>query len=108
MRLFANDRLLAPNDEATEAGLGPVFETLLRRLLGGSIVRIDRAAEPREQFALTAHAAAGEDADVLLRRVGDVAAKTEMFGRDRCQTCSLRRTIPFRLQRPLRSARSRL
>jgi hypothetical protein len=70
LHIIANDRLLAPNDDATLAELKPivlsVFERLLKRA-DFSISRISR--DPRERFAVRVQTNQAADVKTLLSRL---------------------------------------
>lgn len=69
IELFANDRLLAPNDEATRAAFAPALRELLAVLYGPVDCRIEPASDDvRERFGVRIEAPAPVSvADVLLR-----------------------------------------
>lgn len=54
--LLANDRLHAPNTEATRQALAPQLDAVLARLYGGSAVDLSRDPDPRQRFNLCARA----------------------------------------------------
>jgi hypothetical protein len=68
--LFANDRLLAPNSEATFAAFRPALDGLLRRLYGDGGCEITRNPEPRERFTLTIKAPRPVALGALSERLG--------------------------------------
>lgn len=68
--LVANDRLNAPNDEATRQTLQPAFEKLLAKLYDGAAAEIGHDEDPKRLFSL--HARAQTDAGV-----GDLLARIE-------------------------------
>jgi hypothetical protein len=71
VRLVFNDRLRAPNDDATLDALRPAVDAVLARLWPGREPAIERAhGDPRERLTLVADS--GEEVDVatLLARIG--------------------------------------
>ncbi len=69
LQVFANDRLLAPNDAATEAAFAPSFDRFLDKLFDGSPRQIRRDADPKVRFNMEVEAERGADAETLLRRL---------------------------------------
>ncbi|MFQ5666451.1 MAG: hypothetical protein ACE5I7_08460 [Candidatus Binatia bacterium] len=53
MHLIANDRLAAPNTEATMAAIRPALSDLLARLYPHTDYALAREPDPRERFAVT-------------------------------------------------------
>jgi len=51
--VFANDRLLAPNEEDTLSAFRPVLERLAEAAFGTGAVDLRRASDPRERFQVT-------------------------------------------------------
>jgi hypothetical protein len=70
LRLFANDRLLAPNSEATMKGMRPVVDTLLGDLYPGATCTLGSVVDPRERFTLEVTAPAPVPLATLLQRLG--------------------------------------
>jgi hypothetical protein len=70
LRLFANDRLRAPNSEATMAALRPAVDALLADLYPGMSCECSGAADPRERFTLDIKAPHPVAAATLLSRLG--------------------------------------
>ncbi len=69
VQIFANDRLLAPNDGETQAAFQPVLDGVLDRLFGGGTREICRDETPRERFNVNVKAASGASAGALLARL---------------------------------------
>ncbi|MFQ5660177.1 MAG: hypothetical protein ACE5GZ_07100 [Gammaproteobacteria bacterium] len=67
--LFSNDRLAAPNTEETYQTMRPDLEIFLERLCPGGAYEIERAADPRERFALTVKVAEAAEIDEMLTRL---------------------------------------
>jgi hypothetical protein len=67
--LFANDRLEAPNNAATEAAVLPAVKILLAKLYPGHNCTIAREAEARERFALRIASGAPAGASELLAKI---------------------------------------
>ena len=53
MEFFVNDRLLAPNCDATRETLLPEFETFFKKLFGGSQYSSSYASDPRKLFGVS-------------------------------------------------------
>jgi hypothetical protein len=53
MEVFINDRLLAPNREATREAFGPEFSTFFRKLFGGSEFSLSYERDPRRLFTVS-------------------------------------------------------
>jgi len=68
--LFANDRLRAPNSEATMAALRPAVDGLLADLYPGASCEISGATDPRERFTLDVKAPQPVAVATLLQRLG--------------------------------------
>lgn len=66
LRLTLNDRLAAPNTEATEAAVRPVVESLLEELYPGASRRIHRDPEPRARFSLEVEVSPAPGVEALL------------------------------------------
>jgi len=69
IEIAANDRLLAPNDGATDSAFRPVLDRLLDRLFDGSDRELCRDEDPRERFNLHVKASSGADAATLRQRL---------------------------------------
>jgi hypothetical protein len=70
LHVIANDRLLAPNDDATLAELEPIVSSVFERLLKRadfSLSRISR--DPRERFAVRVQTNQAADVKTLLSRL---------------------------------------
>jgi hypothetical protein len=67
--VILNDRLLAPNTEATWQALKVDFETFFRSLYGTGY-RLDRPDEPRERFRVCVKATGAVDALALVEASG--------------------------------------
>jgi hypothetical protein len=70
LRLFANDRLAAPNTDETLAAFRPALTPLLAVLYPGSACTLAREPDPRERFAVTVEAPAPVAVEMLLERLG--------------------------------------
>jgi len=70
LALFANDRLLAPNTEATLAAVRGDVRALLARLYPGADCAVTRAPDPGERFALAVKAPGPVSVATLLDRLG--------------------------------------
>ncbi len=69
LQIFANDRLLAPNSDETEAGFRPVVDTLLDALFPGVACKHCRDQNPGERFNIDIKASQKSDAKTLLARL---------------------------------------
>ncbi len=70
-QIIANDRLLAPNDDATLAELKPVISSVFERLLKGADFSISRISkDPRERFAVRVQTNQAAGVKTLLSRLG--------------------------------------
>jgi hypothetical protein len=67
--LFINDRLLAPNVDATREVLEPELRKFLQRLFGGAEYSLQYDRDPRHLFSLTVKAAQGAAPTVLLKNL---------------------------------------
>ena len=63
------DRLLAPNDEATVAAVTPAVQKVLAKLYPGATTEIESVGEPREPLTLRIKAASEDGASALLARL---------------------------------------
>ena len=71
LHIIANDRLLAPNDDATLAELKPVVSSVFERLLKRADFSISRISKgPRDRFAVRVQTNQAEDVKTLLSRLG--------------------------------------
>jgi len=71
LELFANDRLLAPNDDATRMAFAPALRELLTTLYGAVDCRVETPQrDRRERFALHITAPAAVSVADLLTRLG--------------------------------------
>lgn len=68
--LVANDRLRAPNNDATWDALRSEVEATLQALFGGAAVELERAPDPRQRFSLHARTATNADVASLLANLG--------------------------------------
>src|SRR3984893_9977153 len=57
IEIFINDRLLAPNCDATREGLNPDFKIFIENLFRGSEYSMLYGSDPRQQFAVSLTAA---------------------------------------------------
>src|ERR1700730_11204445 len=57
IKIFINDRLLAPNSDATREGLNPDFKIFIENLFRGSEYSMLYGSDPRQQFAVSLTAA---------------------------------------------------
>jgi hypothetical protein len=70
IELFINDRLLAPNNEATRVAARDDLDACLRRLFGGSEYSLSYGSDPRRLFAVTASASRPFPVSELLSNLG--------------------------------------
>jgi hypothetical protein len=68
--LVANDRLKAPNTEATFQQFEPEFSEFFRQLLNDDECTLARQEDPRERFAVRVHTGIPQDIPGLLDRLG--------------------------------------
>ena len=68
-QFFSNDRLRAPNDDATAAALRPPLDQFLTALFGGASYVVSRGREPGERLTLTAITSATDPLDTMLARL---------------------------------------
>ena len=52
LEIFANDRLAAPNSDATMAAMQPVLDRVLKGIFAGNGWRLEREPDPAERFRL--------------------------------------------------------
>ena len=70
LHIIANDRLLAPNDNATLAELKPVVSSVFEQLLKGADFSMSRISkDPRERFAVRVQTNQAADVKTLLSRI---------------------------------------
>jgi hypothetical protein len=69
IQLIINDRLLAPNDEATRDIVKPDLETFAAKLFGGSEYSLSFDTDPRRLLSATLHAAGRFSAGQLLKNL---------------------------------------
>lgn len=69
LQIFANDRLLAPNSEATFTALRPAFDSVLGRLYSGTAYVLERETDPKERFAIVVKTEATVSVEALLQRL---------------------------------------
>ncbi len=72
LEIVLNDRLLAPNDDATDAAIRPELAKVLDRLYGGGRYSITRDPDPRHRLSYTVHCppADGQPVESILSRLG--------------------------------------
>lgn len=70
LQIFANDRLLAPNTDATTKLLKPAIDALLEKLYPGAKYELVREKNPKERFSVTVKVPANASAGELLLRLG--------------------------------------
>jgi hypothetical protein len=69
LQFFANDRLAAPNDEATWAALEPALRSFLDRLYAGAKYTLTREPDLKERLSVRVQADGEVPLDTLLARV---------------------------------------
>jgi hypothetical protein len=69
LRLFSNDRLLAPNEERTYTALEPALGSLLQQLYPGAEVTLERERDPQERFTVVAKPPGPVSITTLLERL---------------------------------------
>ena len=69
IRLFANDRLHAPNEPQSYEAVAPALDDFLGRLYPGEICEVEREPDSGERFAVRARASRPVDVATLLRRL---------------------------------------
>ncbi len=69
VQIFANDRLLAPNDGETQTAFQPVLDGVLDRLFDGGAREICRDEDARERFNVNVKAESSASAGALLARL---------------------------------------
>jgi hypothetical protein len=70
MRIFGNDRLLAPNARATLERFQPALASLAATLYPGLECAMHHESDPKERFSVTISAPEPVSVDVLLERLG--------------------------------------
>jgi hypothetical protein len=70
-----NDRLLAPNTDATWTAIQPEIQAFLEQLFGKDGYTVERIGEPRERLRLSVRASQDFPALVLLERCSEVFSK---------------------------------
>ena len=70
MRIFGNDRLLAPNARATLERFQPALASLAATLYPGLECATHHESDPKERFSVTISAPEPVSVDVLLERLG--------------------------------------
>jgi hypothetical protein len=68
-QVIANDRLVAPNTDATYAAFRPALEALLARLYPAATPEIARESDPKERFSVTVRIAENIPVATLLERL---------------------------------------
>jgi hypothetical protein len=71
LELIANDRLIAPNTDATFAALAPAVDAFLTKLYGPRGYSVERDPDPRERLTLSIRARETVSLRTLLKRIGD-------------------------------------
>lgn len=69
LQVIANDRLLAPNDAATEASFRPALDGLLDTVYAGAPYQLCRDQDPRRRFNVDVKSERGADTATLLSRL---------------------------------------
>jgi hypothetical protein len=69
LQFFANDRLVAPNTDATYAELEPTLKAFLERLYGGAPYTLVRETDPKERLSVRVQANGPVDLETLLARL---------------------------------------
>jgi hypothetical protein len=70
IEIFINDRLLAPNSDATRDVVGPDFQTFFQRLFRGGGFSLSFGSDPRKLFAVSVKAAQPFPVADLLENLG--------------------------------------
>ena len=70
LQVFANDRLLAPNDAESDAAFRPVLDRFLDKLFAGASRQLCRDEDRRVRLNFDVKAEGGADAAILLGRLG--------------------------------------
>ncbi|MBI2993386.1 MAG: hypothetical protein HYY48_04320 [Gammaproteobacteria bacterium] len=69
LQIFANDRLNAPNTEATATALRPAIDGLLAKLYPGGKCEVVRVPDAKERFTVNVKAPADVPVGELLKRI---------------------------------------
>jgi len=69
LEIFANDRLLAPNTEATLKNLRPAIDALLAKLHPGATFVLTREPDPKERFSVRVKVSGNGSVTDLLKRL---------------------------------------
>ena len=69
LQIFANDRLLAPNTDATTTALRPAIDALLGKLYPGAKCELAREKDPKERFSVIVKSGAKASVMELLERI---------------------------------------
>jgi hypothetical protein len=69
LQFFANDRLVAPNTDATYAELEPALKSFLDRLYAGTKYTLTRETDPKERLTVRVQADGDVALETLLARV---------------------------------------
>jgi hypothetical protein len=69
LEFFANDRLAAPNTDASYRELAPTLQAFLQRLFAGAPYTLQRAVDPRERLSVRVHAQSDAPIPALLERL---------------------------------------
>ena len=69
MEILINDRLLAPNSDATREAFKSEFQTFFQKLLGGREFSVTYGSDPRHLFSISVKAAQPFSAADLLRNL---------------------------------------
>lgn len=68
-QVFANDRLLAPNTDATTSALRPAIDVLVGKLYPGAKCEFAREQDPKERFSVTVKVSVDASIAELLGRI---------------------------------------
>jgi hypothetical protein len=69
LKLFVNDRLLAPNSDATREAIAPDFEAFAAKLFGGRAYSIRQERDPRRLFSIAIETSSEFTTDELLKNL---------------------------------------
>jgi len=70
LEFFANDRLVAPNTDATYAEIEPALKAFLDRLYAGVRYTMTRETDPKERLGVRVQAVGEVPIETLLARLG--------------------------------------
>lgn len=70
LQLTANDRLRAPNEDATLEALRPGVDEVFGRLFGGGPFTCERQGDSRQRFAVQVRGPAVDNVSTLIQRLG--------------------------------------